>query len=100
MLVLINKTDYLGLMRMEKGGVLATAGLTAWFAGPLAFAFGFGVGHNGVQKVQPTQTQTELITPHDMELFKCVGRETLRITLEGRQAVIPVDHCEQFSIKP
>jgi len=100
MLVFINKSDYLGVMRMEKGGVIAVASFTACFAGPFAFAFGYGVGHNGVQKVEPTQTQTELITPYDTDLFRCVGKEALRVTLQGHQTVVPVEHCEQSNIKP
>ncbi len=100
MLVFINKTDYLGVMRAEKGGVIAVVSFTACFAGPFAFAFGYGVGHNGVQRVEPTQKKTEVVVPYSDKTVRCVGEHTLRVTIQGQDIPIPVDHCQQSNIRP
>lgn len=101
MLVLINKNDYLNLMHFNKEGVAVVAAASAIYGGTFAFIFGLAVGRNGVDKVEPTSSRTEIIIPYtQVEQLKCLGDHALKLSFNGDIITMPVERCDQANFTP
>jgi hypothetical protein len=101
MLVFNNKRIYLTQMRFEKDGILASAGLAAAAFGPFAFVMGLGIGMNGIDHPTPTENKVEFVIPYtDLEIAKCIGNQTLQLTIKGEQHNLRVEDCSQHRMRP